>query len=237
MSSAKLAGGTCCVSMRTTVHGVPTKSKRRGTYGATRLGTRRAMNIHERLRRARSLKFATSAEAAEAYGFNANTLRSNENGNKPFGRDAAVRYANAFGVRLEWLLSGRGAMRHAQKTITVEGYVGAGAAVFPLDEGAFDPIEPPFGAPENSVAYIVRGDSMYPAYREGTLLICVPTEDIHSILNKRAVVTLEDGRRFVKDIGPGSKPGLFTLYSHNAAPIPDVQVIRAARVIGTKEPG
>lgn len=194
------------------------------------------MNIHDRLRRAREQRFATSADAAEAFGFNPNTLRSNENGNKPFGRDAAVRYARAFGVRLEWLLSGRGSMRNVKSTIPVEGYVGAGAAIFPLDEGAFDPIEPPFGAPEGAVAFVVRGDSMYPAYRDGTFILCVPTDDIHSILNRRAVVTLDDGRRYVKDIGPGSSDGLFTLFSHNAAPIPDVRIERAARVIGTKEP-
>lgn len=127
-------------------------------------------------------------------------------------------------------------MRHNRTLIPVEGYVGAGAAVFPLDEGAFEPIEPPFGAPDNAVAFIVRGDSMYPAYRDGTFLICLPADDIHSVLHKRAVVTLEDGRRYVKDIGPGAKNGLYTLYSHNAAPIPDVRISSAARVIGTKEP-
>lgn len=115
--------------------------------------------------------------------------------------------------------------------------MGAGAAVFPLDEGGFDPIEPPFGAPEGAIAFVMRGDSMYPAYRDGTFLIAVREDDIHRILNTRAVVTLDDGRRFVKDVGPGSAPGLFSLYSHNAAPIPDVRIVAAARVIGTKEPG
>lgn len=195
------------------------------------------MTIHERLRRARKLKFANSVEAAEAFGFNPNTLRSNENGNKPFGRDAAVRYARAFGVRLEWLLSGQGSMRHSRTLIPVEGIVGAGAAVFPIDEGAFEPIEPPFGAPENAVAFIVRGDSMYPAYRDGTYIIALPVDDIHSIAHSRAVVTLEDGRRYVKDLERGSKPGLFTLFSHNASPINDVRIVAAAKVIGTKEPG
>lgn len=128
-------------------------------------------------------------------------------------------------------------MGHAAVTVPVEGYVGAGAAIFPISDGGFDPIEPPFGAPEGAIAFVVRGDSMYPAYRDGTFLIAIPVSDIHSILQTRAVVTLEDGVRYVKDIGPGSAPGLFTLYSHNAAPIPDVRITHAARVIGTKEPG
>lgn len=191
-----------------------------------------------RLRKAREAKgYESSASAAEAYGFNANTLRSNENGQKPYGRDAAVRYATAFGVRLEWLLRGKGPMRHTLTLTPVEGIVGAGAAVFPLDEGAFEPIEAPFGVPEEAIAFKVRGDSMYPAYTDGTYLIALPTDDIASVLHKRAVVTIADGRRFVKDVGPGSKPGLFTLHSHNASPIRDVRIIAAARVIGTKEPG
>jgi hypothetical protein len=50
-------------------------------------------------------------------------------------------------------------------------------------------------------------------------------------------VTLDDGRRFVKDIGAGSAPDLFTLYSHNASPIHDVRIVAAATVLGTKESG
>lgn len=194
------------------------------------------MSAHERLRRAREAKFASSAEAAEAFGFNPNTLRANENGNAPFGKAMAMRYASAFNVRLEWLLSGRGPMRIVKgTTIQVEGYVGAGAAVFPIDEGAFEPIEPPFGVPEGAVAFIVRGDSMYPAYRDGTYLIAISEEDLSMILNRRAIVTLDDGRRYVKDVVTGSAPGFFTLYSHNAQPIVDVRISAAARVLGTKE--
>lgn len=225
--------------MLKTVQGVPHKSKPRDAPCTARLVKPRAMNgeaMAKRLRQARSIKFETSADAARAYGFNINTLRSNENGNKPFGRSAAVRYASAFGVRLEWLLRGAGPMRHKSSTTPVEGIVGAGAAVFPVDEGAFEPIEPPFGVPENAVAFVVRGDSMYPAYADGAFLIAVPTDDIRSLLHRRAVVTLDDGRRYVKDIGPGSQADLFTLYSHNAAPIPDVRIVHGARVIGTKEP-
>lgn len=77
---------------------------------------------------------------------------------------------------------------------------------------------------------------MYPAYREGTFIIAMKTDDLMSIVNARAVVTLEDGRRMVKDVGLGTKPGLFTLFSHNAAPIPDVRIVDAARVLGTMEP-
>ncbi len=218
-----------------TVHEVLCVCKRRDALCTALCGTRRAMSLHDRLRRARSLKFSTSTEAAAAYGFNPNTLRSNENGNKSFGREMAVRYAKAFGVRLEWLLDGRGSMRANRQQIPVEGYVGAGAVVVPFSDGGFDPVEPPFGAPDGAVAFIVRGDSMYPAFREGTYLIALacPPEECEG---KRAIVTLDDDHRYVKFVSRGSRKGLFSLHSHNGAPINDVRVMHAARIIGTVEP-
>lgn len=194
------------------------------------------MRMHERLRKAREQRFGSAAEAARAFGWNLNTYRSNENGNAPFGRESAVSYASAFGVRLEWLLSGTGTMRQTRGKTPVRGKVGAGAAIYPIDEGAFEPIEPPFGAPEDAEAFLVTGDSMWPAYREGTFIIAQKMTDPRNVLNARAIVTLEDGRRYVKDVAPGSSPELFTLYSVNAAPIFEVRIVEAWRVLGTKEP-
>jgi len=114
--------------------------------------------------------------------------------------------------------------------------VGAGAAVYSVsNEGGFDPIEPPFGTPANAIAFIVRGDSMYPAYRDGTYIIVEAVDDPRDLINRRAVVTLEDGRRLLKDVLLGSRADLFTLVSHNAPPITDVRIVTGARVIGTKE--
>ena len=90
--------------------------------------------------------------------------------------------------------------------------------------------------PEGAVAFVVRGDSMYPAYLEGSYIIAAPGEDLQGALYRRIVATLADGRRVVKQLGPGSKPGRYTLYSANGPPIPDAEIIAFARVIGTIEP-
>ena len=193
------------------------------------------MSLSERLRRARiAAGYETSADAARAFGWNVNTVRSNENGNMLPGRDMVVRYANAYRVRADWLLDGRGAMRSARALVKVVGHVGAGAAVYPIDDG-IESVEPPYGVPEDAVAFYVRGDSMWPAYREGTYLVAreIPVDNV---ANSRAIVTLEDGRRLVKDVAAGSRKGFFTLYSVNHAPIVDVKITAAAKVIGTIEP-
>jgi transcriptional regulator with XRE-family HTH domain len=67
------------------------------------------MSLHERLRESRKLAgFATAKEAAEAFGWNKNTVTSNENGNRTFSREAAARYAKAYHVDIGWLLTGKG---------------------------------------------------------------------------------------------------------------------------------
>jgi transcriptional regulator with XRE-family HTH domain len=70
------------------------------------------MDMHERLRAARDAAgYKTAAEAARAFGWNVNTTSSNENGNRTYSRTAAERYATAYRVNLEWLLTGKGEMK------------------------------------------------------------------------------------------------------------------------------
>ena len=72
------------------------------------------MELHERLRAARKAAgYATAIDAAKAFGWNKNTVTSNENGNRTFSREAAERYANAYHVDLGWLLTGKGDMKGA----------------------------------------------------------------------------------------------------------------------------
>lgn len=192
---------------------------------------------HDRLRRARTeAGYASAADAARAFGWNLNTYSSNENGNAPFSKSAAVRYARAFRVELDWLVTGNGPMRKGDRGVPVVGYVGAGAQVFPIDDGGLEPVDPPFATPEGTVAMIVRGDSMLPAFKDGTYLIVQPLADPTDALHRRAVVTLEDGSRWVKELAPGISTGKFSLLSYNAAPMMDVTIAHAARVLGTVEP-
>lgn len=67
----------------------------------------------DRLRQARRDKgIATVKEAAEALKIAYPTYSAHENGSRNFQRDDAVRYAQFFGVSVDWLLTGRGSMRH-----------------------------------------------------------------------------------------------------------------------------
>lgn len=69
------------------------------------------MELHERLAAARqSAGYESAADAARALGVSYPTYAGHENGSSGFRHKTAAIYARKFGVSLEWLLTGRGAM-------------------------------------------------------------------------------------------------------------------------------
>lgn len=225
--------------MTGTVHSVQHDCKPSCTRRTAVRSKARGMSLHERLKRARvAAGYETATEAAEAFGWNVNTYRSNENGARPFSRESAIKYSRAFRVGVEWLITGRGGMKGSRRGVEVLGYVGAGAAVFAWDSGAFGEIEPPFGVPDDAFAFQVRGDSMWPAYLDGGYVIARIVENPADALYARVVVTLEDDRRFVKLLHPGSQPDTYTLLSlsPSSPPMADMRIKAVARVIGSVEP-
>lgn len=187
---------------------------------------------HSRLRLARERAGHSSMQAAaETHGWDPFIYRSHETGRRKFDDVAAASYGRAFGVPPEWVLYGRGKPYFAK--VEIMGMVGAGARVYPVDT-RLDPIDPPPGCPDDAFGLIVRGDSMALIYEEGDVLICVNEPDPLLLLNKRAVVDLDTGERYVKKLVRGSARGLFTLISHNGSVITDVRVERAARILWVK---
>lgn len=113
-------------------------------------------------------------------------------------------------------------------TLPVKGYVGAGAEVILFedhpDHSNFDDIEAPPGITDG-IALIVRGDSMYPKYEDGEVIVVSKREyPLDSLLHEICYVQLADGRAYLKILGRGSEKGFYTLRSHNAPDITDVVV-------------
>jgi phage repressor protein C with HTH and peptisase S24 domain len=188
----------------------------------------------DRLRIAREQAgYATATAAAEAMGVKGPTYTHHENGTNGYSRSAA-RYAKFFRVSLDWLVTGRGQMRNS--TVPLVGVVGAGAVVIPIqsDENAqpLDFLDYPHA--DAVWALRVRGDSQYPRYLDGEFVLFQrePTP-LKSVTGKYCVVDTSDGRRLVKLVRVGTRKGVFTLYSHNAAPEEDVSLVSAHLVTGT----
>lgn len=74
------------------------------------------MERFERLQKARKAAgFETATEAARKFGWNENNYRSHENGQRGISREGQ-KYADAFDVRIEWLMYGREPMREGEET-------------------------------------------------------------------------------------------------------------------------
>jgi len=177
--------------------------------------------------------FKDAKSAALFFGWNYSTYSQHERAERGLRKDIAERYAKAFRVSAGWLMMGEG-QRTRYNQISVMGQIGAGAKIYPEfeqvpDDGLFE-IEADIPLPEGMIGFEVVGDSMYPRYDEGDVIICraegTPPKDLAP--GEEAAVRTSDGRRYLKRIRPSA--GGFTLESHNSAPIHDVELEWASEV-------
>lgn len=89
-----------------------------------------------------------------------------------------------------------------------------------------------------AVALEVRGDSMFPVYRNGDLLIGTkragPRAD--NLVGLDCIVMTDDGKRYVKFLSRGSMSGRFHLRSYNPAhrDVENVKIAWAAPIVWVK---
>jgi phage repressor protein C with HTH and peptisase S24 domain len=133
-----------------------------------------------------------------------------------------------------WLLEGVGEAAPGN-LVSVAGRIGAGGEIEPEyervpAEGLYK-IEVPFPIPEEAVAFQVEGDSMWPRYDPGDVIICWDQgTDAEGVIGWEAAVRIADGKRYLKRVQRGAVDGTFDLESHNAAPIRGVQIAWAAEI-------
>lgn len=146
--------------------------------------------------------------------------------------DVMEKLADALGVDTLWLQHG---VTSPRSRVTLVGYVGAGAVIYAMDDhergAGLEYVEAPPDNEPGTVAVRVRGDSMYPAYRDGDLLYYNEhASAIEDCLGRECIVRLTDGSTVVKFVEQGSDSERLTLISYNAPPMPNVQIEWAARV-------
>ncbi len=133
-----------------------------------------------------------------------------------------------------WLLEGVGDP-NAGTEVKVAGRIGAGAEILPEyeqipEDGLFE-ISVPFATPADTIAFEVEGDSMWPRYNSGDVVICWrQSEDAENVVGREAAVRTRDGRRYLKRVRRGAVAGTYDLESHNAAPIRGIEIVWAAAI-------
>lgn len=182
------------------------------------------------LKRLRTKAGMTLEELSEKTGISVSQISRYESGE----RDPYLRHLRALAEVFDVPVA---IIAEDQRMIPVIGYVGAGAEILGVDDYAqgdgMDHIDAPPGIPPNAIAVRVRGDSMLPVFHDGDHIIYdeqLRGRDIAHHVGRECVARLLDGRTFIKTLARGSRDGLWTLWSYNAAPMNDVALEWAARV-------
>lgn len=195
------------------------------------------MEFNERLKWARAQRFSEAKLAAEAIGVPVGTYGNHEAGSRQPKLPEIERYAKAFRVSKMWLAYGEGSPEETN-TVGVVGTIAAGGTIessseqLPEAEPLYE-IEVPFPVPNDAFALQVKGDSMWPRYDDGDVIVCHRySQDPLPLVGWEAAVGTPDGNRYLKRLMRGSEEGRYTLESHNAAPIRDVALSWASEVFG-----
>lgn len=201
------------------------------------------MSAPNRIREIREAKDMTIESLAEAAGLSVSYVSRLESG----GRNLSVKNLNLIAMALavdpKELLAREGTTR--RNVIPVVGKIGAGGAIDTSSEQIAEgeplyEIEAPFPLPEFAIAFVISGDSMWPRYDSGDVIVCSRIgKEARTVLGFEAAVATQDGSRYLKRVLRGSRAGLFDLESHNAPPMRDVRltwisdilaVVRASQV-------
>lgn len=194
---------------------------------------------HERLKDARK---AAGFETAEAFAHAVNvkpvTYRAHEQGTRGFSKYAS-KYARRLRTTAAWLISGESGGR-LHNLVPIVGYVGAGAEVHPVDDypkgQGMTEVEAPPGEDREIVAIAVKGDSMWPAYKDGDVIFYtrngVSTE---CCIGKECIVAIEEGPTMLKTVTRGSQAERYTLNSYNAPPRENEKLSWASPVLWVKK--
>ncbi|ACB97373.1 transcriptional regulator, XRE family (plasmid) [Beijerinckia indica subsp. indica ATCC 9039] len=195
------------------------------------------MELFHRLRRARkNAGFPSATEAARAFGWNANTYRSHENGERGVRMAMAERYAKAFRVSVPWLLTG---MPHpdARCVACLAGRVVAQGRIETHRPGgsplSCKNIMLPYPVPEGALVFEITGDHLWPRYESGDVVVCwKPARTLQEADGWEAAVKLADGQIYLKTVRyrEGHQADLV---SHNSAPLVNKHVTHAQKVFGS----
>lgn len=189
--------------------------------------------MDNRLRELRHAAGLTLQQLAERVGTTAPTVSRLEKGDRELTVSWLRRFSEALGHRPAELLE-----ESPQFSAPVVGYVGGGDVIYWLSVSGDPGAESLEFANEfvNLIGVRVRGDSMYPVYRDGDLLFCPPRSgvDIAECLGRDCVVQTVSGQSYIKTIRRSLVPGRFRLTSYRIPDIEDVALEWASPVVWTR---
>ena len=185
-----------------------------------------------RIKELREAAGLTLEGLAERVDLSTSYVQRLENGERNLATKHLDNFANALGVTPRDLIEKADS---ETSIVRVMGRIGAGAEILPEaeqlpPEGLFE-IEVPFPVPEHTVAFEVMGDSMWPRYDAGDVILCWRQgTNAHEIVGWEAAVQTHEGKRYLKRIVLGSRVRHYDLESYNAPAIRNVKLDWVSKV-------
>jgi phage repressor protein C with HTH and peptisase S24 domain len=188
----------------------------------------------ERWKAARDEAGLTQGELAKRAGISQQAIGEIERG-AVHSTKAIYKIAAALNVPAHFLDPAIPVSQNGVTLVPVVGYVGAGAEIFTIDDhqkgAGLEEVEAPAGANGSSVVALrVRGNSMYPAYKDNDLIFYEQKHDgeFAELVGRDCIIRLEDGQTFLKELRRTN--GDYWLHSFNADPILHPRISWIARV-------
>lgn len=181
--------------------------------------------IRANLAREMKAKGFAAKRLSKVAGLGETAVRDIMNSDSPEGPRAGtlLKLAEALDVSAASLLSGE---------MPIEGKVGAGGSILFEEDAEKEMVQRPPLATGRLMALKVTGDSMYPVYRDGDVVFV--SRDIDGVseedIGEECAVHTYEGGTFLKVLETGSEPNRYTLRSHNAAPMENVELLWSAPV-------
>jgi hypothetical protein len=89
----------------------------------------------------------------------------------------------------------------------------------------------------DAIALLVEGQSLYPRYDAGTLLICPKTPEDPSVgIGRECHILMPDGVGMIRRIERGARSGVYNLTIHNAPPMLNEEVMNCRPIIAVLPP-
>lgn len=170
---------------------------------------------HQRLMAARERAgFATASEAARRYGWNENTYRSHENGERGLRPDVAARYAAAFKVSPAYILIGEAYEETVnQSSMNLNGYISQDGAITPPAGGdtaihSAKIIYLSASFPGHPFAFEVVDDDTIGFLSKGDLVVASNNDiEIGDALNKLCILRVDKEKFYLRHVIKGSEEG------------------------------
>jgi transcriptional regulator with XRE-family HTH domain len=186
-----------------------------------------------RIREFREQAEVSQEQLAEAVGISVSQVSRIERDEREPRLDEIIKISHRLGVPVAVLIG----EDEEPAPVPVVGRIGAGGSIdtsteqFDLAHPLFE-IEPPFALPADALALEIHGESMWPRYDHGdVVIVSMHGSDVSGVIGFEAAVATDEGKRYLKRVIEGSRRGLFNLESHNAPVMRDVRVTWVSEVI------